>query len=206
MNRPLSIQWGLVAATVLSLACIAALRKQQPTFDEKTAPMRLAGAISQPVEARNFSVKVNRVKLAHAYRIDARTRGGPSREVKADGIWLSALVDVEATQANGYLGAQLRTRDGRLYRAAPNERPDLKGFNLTDTYLAAGLPASGAYFFDVPADALEGATLQVFSGNGAPAQLDHLVDIDIGLDAATLHSLRAKASPMLDLTTPEPPR
>ncbi len=198
-----SIRWSLVAATILSLALIVALRKQQPSFDEKTAPMRITGTAGTVVEARNFSVKVNKVKLAHAYLLDGRS-GGPAREVKADGVWLSALVDVGASQANGFVSAQLRTRDGRLYPAAPAERPDLGGFNLADTYLVAGLPASGAYFFDVPVDSLVGASLQFWSGNGAPAQLDHLADVDLGLDQATVAALRGEAAPMLDLRTPDP--
>ncbi len=204
MKRHLPVHWGLVAATVLSLALIVVLRKHQPSFDEKTAPMQVRGSTGRPIAARNFSVKVNKVKLARAYLVDGRGSGDRGREVKADGIWLSALADVEALQANGFVSAQLRTRDGRRYRAAPNERPDLKGFNLTDTYLVAGLPANGAYFFDVPADGLEGAALQFYAGNMAPAQLDHLVDIDLGLDAKKVSALIAEASPMLDLRTPDP--
>lgn len=204
MDRHRPVRWTLVAATIASLAVIVALRTQQPSFDEKTAPMRIDGALSQPVEARNFSVTVNKIKLAHAYLIDGRSRGDPGREVHADGVWLSALAEVGTSQESGYVGAQLRTRDGRVYRAAPNARPDLKGFNLNETYLVAGLPAVGAYFFDVPPDGLEGATLQFYSGSLTPAQLDHLVDVDAGLDAAKVKALLAEASPMLDLRTPEP--
>jgi len=206
LSRARPVRWGLVAATLLSLALIVALRARQPSFDEKTAPMPVAGTIGQPVQARTFSIKVKRVKLAHAYRVDGRSRGDPPREVAADGVWLSALVEAERSRSSGYVGAQLRTRDGRRFRAAPNGRPDLKGFNLTDTYLATGLPAGGAYFFDVPAEALDGATLQFFDGNGAPAQLDHLVDVDVGLDAPNVESLLAEAAPVLDLTTPGPAR
>ena len=204
MNRALPVHWGLVFATVASLAAIVALRSQQPSFDQKTAPMPVAGTAGTRVEARNFNVKVNKVKLARAYLVDGRSRDAPPREVVADGIWVSALVDVEASRENGFVSAQLRARDGRTYRAAPNERPDLKGFNLSETYLVAGLPASGAYFFDVPPDALEGARLQFYSGTLAPAQLDHLADVDLGLDAAKVETMRADAAPMIDLRSPEP--
>lgn len=204
MIRPLPVHWGLVFATVASLAAIVALRSQQPSFDQKTAPMPIAGSVGAPVQARNFSVQVNKLKLAHAYLVDGRSRGEPPREVAADGIWLSALVDVETSRENGYISAQLRARDGRTYRAAPQERPDLGGFNLTDTYLVTGLPASGAYFFDVPLDALDGARLQFYSGSLAPAQLDHLADVDLRLDAAKVATMREQAPPMLDLRSPEP--
>ena len=200
----LTVRLGLLVATVLALALVVTLRREQPSFEQKTAPMLLHAAAGEPVEARGFSVRVGKVKLAHAYRIDDEPRGGPGREVRADGSWMSALVEVERLQSNGYVGAQLRTRDGRRYRAAPKARPDLKGFNLTDTYLVAGLPANGGYFFDVPATALEGASLQFFAGKASPAQLDHLVDVDLGLDAADVQAMLAEASPMLDLRTPEP--
>lgn len=202
MSRSLPIRWGLVAATLVSLALIVALRKHEPSMDEKTAPMRVAGASGTVVTARNFTVKVGKLKLVHAYLLDPRTSDGSPRELKADGIWMSALAEVTVTQANGYVGAQLRARDGRVFRAAPSGRPQLPGFNLTDQYLSTGLPANGAYFFDVPEDALEGATLQFFSGNGAPAQLDHLADVDIGLDAAQLKTLRDATTPVLDLRSP----
>lgn len=204
MSRVPGIRWSLVAATLVSLAVIVALRTHQPSFDEKTAPMQVFGAAGAPVEARNFTVKVNKLKLAHGYLIDPRSSDGPDRQVAADGIWLSALADVETLHENGFISAQLHTRDGRTYRAAPNERPDLKGFNLTDTYLVAGLQASGAYFFDVPVDALEGATLQFYSGNVAPAQLDHLAVVDTGMHADTVRTMLADAAPMLDLRSPEP--
>lgn len=204
MSRAMPVHWGLVVATAASLAAIVALRSQQPSFDQKTAPMPVAGTAGAPVQARNFNVKVNKVKLARAYLVDGRSRDAAPREVVADGIWVSALVDVEASLENGFVGAQLRTRDGRTYRAAPNERPDLKGFNLSETYLVAGLPASGAYFFDVPPDALKGARLQFYSGSVAPAQLDHLADVDLGLDAAKVDAMRADAAPMIDLRSPEP--
>ena len=204
MSQRLAVRWGLVVATVLALALIVTLRRQQPSFDEKTATILLHASAGERVAARSFSVRVGKLKLAHGYLIDGRQRGDAGREVRADGIWLSALVEVERSHSNGYVAAQLRTRDGRTYRAAPNERPDLKGFNLTDTYLVAGLPANGAYFFDVPATALEGASLQFYAGNAAPAQLDHLVDIRLGLDAAKVKALLAEAAPLLDLRTPEP--
>ncbi|VXB59134.1 conserved hypothetical protein [Luteimonas sp. 9C] len=197
------VRWGLIAAALVSLILITGLRRQAPSMDDRTAPMRLDGAAGHTVEARNFSVKVGKLKLAQAYLLDPRTSDGPPRTLKADGIWMSALVDVEVTQASGFVGAQLRARDGRVYRAAPAGRPDLGGFNLTDMYLVTGLPASGAYFFDVPVAALEGAHLQFYSGNGAPAQLDHLVDIDLRLDAAQVAALRDAAAPTLDLRTPE---
>jgi len=122
MSRAMRVRWGLVVATLLSLAVIVALRKHAPSLEEKTAPMRITGAAGQTLQARNFSIKVGKLKLVHAYLLDPRTSDGPPRALEADGIWMSALAEVTVTQASGYVSAQLRTRDGRVYRAAPSAR------------------------------------------------------------------------------------
>ncbi|RYZ72390.1 MAG: hypothetical protein EOP91_08265 [Lysobacteraceae bacterium] len=195
------IRWSLVAATLAALALIVVLRKNQPSYEEKVAPLTVAGAIGAPVTARNFEVTVKRVKLARAYRIDGRYSNDPSQVVRADGVWLSALIEATATREAGFLSAQLRTRDGRLYAASGGDRPRLDGVNLAETSLATGIAASGAYFFDVPEARLEGATLQFYWGLGAPPGLDHLLDIDLGLDARALAELREQAVPELDMRT-----
>jgi len=199
--RHLPIRWTLVTATLCALALIVLLRKHQPSYEEKVAPLTVAGTIGAPVTARNFEVTVKRLKLARAYRIDGRYSGDPSQVVRADGIWLSALLEATATREPGFLSAQLRTRDGRLYAASGGDRPKLDGVNLGETSLATGIPASGAYFFDVPEAGLEGASLQFYWGLGAPSGLDHLLDIDLGLDARALAELRDQAVPELDMRT-----
>ena len=50
-------------------------------------------------------------------------------------------------------------------------------------------------------EALENATLQFHWGLGAPAGMDHLLDIDLGLGAVALAELRRKAVPELDMRT-----
>lgn len=199
--RHLPIRWTLVLATICALGLIVFLRKHQPSYEEKVAPLKVSGALGAPARARNFEVTVKRLKLARAYRVDGRYSGDPSRVVRADGIWLSALLEATATQAPGFLGAQLRTRDGRLYAASGGDRPKLDGVNLAGTSLVTGITASGAYFFDVPEARLEGATLQFYWGLGAPGAQDHLLDIDLGLDAARLQELRSKTVVELDLRT-----
>lgn len=199
--RHLTVRWRLVVATLCALALIVVLRKQQPSYDEKVAPLMVAGVIGAPAKARNFQVTVKRLKLARAYRVDGRYSGDPSQVVRADGIWLSALIEATASREPGFLSAQLRTRDGRIYSASGGDRPKLAGVNLAETSLATGVAATGAYFFDVPEQALENATLQFYWGLGAPAGMDHLLDIDPGLGAGALANLRRKAVPELDMRT-----
>lgn len=200
-RRRLPVRWSLVIATVAVLAAIVLLRKAEPDYEQKIAPIPVQGRTGVRVVARNFAVTVKRVKLAHGYRVAPGPFETAPRILKPDGIWMSALMEVEALSAPGMVNAQLRTRDGLVYVASGPDRPDVDEFNLSQKQLATALPASGAYFFDVPPDRLEGAHLQFHWGaiGGYPEGMDHLVDIDLGLDAAAARKLWAEARPVIDL-------
>ncbi|WP_242111927.1 hypothetical protein [Luteimonas aquatica] len=197
--RRLPVRWSLVVATLLVLAAIVGLRRAEPGYTDKLAPVLLPGRVEQRVEARNFAVQVKRVKLAHAYRVRGDALNPGPRLVGTSGIWLSALTEVEVLQAPGFVSAQLRTRDGLVYPASDHDRPKLPGMNLSGQQLAAGLPATGGYFFELPPEKLAGAHLQFYAGTLKPSNMDHLVDIDLGLDAARTRKLFAEAKPVLDL-------
>lgn len=198
--RRLPVRWSLVAAAVLVLAAIVGLRKAEPGFDEKLAPFVLQGRVEQRVEARNFAVRVKRLKLTGAYLTKAGLFDAAPRRVRADGVWLSALVEAEPLLEPGYISAWLRTPDGRDYLAAAEDRPKVDGINFGRQQLATGLTGTGAYFFDVPPEALQGAHLLFFWGLSKPGDMDHVIDIDLGLDAAAVRKLRAAAPPVIDLT------
>jgi hypothetical protein len=199
-RRGLPIRWSLLVASLLVLAAIVGLRKAEPSFSDKLAPFVLDGRMEQRVEARNFAVRVKRVKLAEAYLTQGGLFEDAPRQVDSDGIWMSALVEAEPLQEPGYISAWLRTRDGRDYPSAPEDRPRVPGTNFGRQELATGLLATGAYFFDVPPDRLEGAHLRFFWGLSHPGDMDHLIDIDLGIDAAALRRMRSEATPVLDLT------
>lgn len=194
------IRWSLVLASVLVLAAIVWLRRSEPSFADKLAPFVLEGRVEQRVEARNFAVRVKRIKLAEAYLTKGAVFDRTPRRVAGDGIWMSALVEVEPLQEPGYISAWLRTADGHQFIAAPRDRPRVDGLNLGEQQLASGLLASGAYFFDVPVEALQGAHLLFFWGLSNPGDMDHVVDIDLQLDAGAVRKLRAEALPVIDLT------
>ena len=197
--RHLPVRWGLVIASVAVIAAIAWLRGHAPSFDDKLAPFVLPGAIGERVEARNFAVRAKRLKLAQAYRTPGPGFDSAPVEARADGLWLSVLVDVEPTQEPGYLSAWMRAADGRTFVAASGERPRVGNLNFANVQLATGLVGQGAYFFDVPADALVDARLLFFWGLSKPGDMDHLVEIDTGLDRRALQALRAQAQPVIDL-------
>lgn len=196
----LPVRWSLLVASVLVLVAIVWLRRSEPSFADKLAPFVLEGRVEQRVEARNFAVRVKRIKLAQAYLTEGTGIDRAPRRVAGDGIWMSALVEVEPLQEPGYISAWLRTADGREFMAAPRDRPRVDGLNLGELQLASGLRASGAYFFDVPAEALQGAHLLFFWGMSDPGDMDHVIDIDLQLDPGAVRKLRAEALPVIDLT------
>ncbi len=184
---------------LLALAAIVTLRKAEPSYKEKLAPMPVPGARDQRLQARNFAVKAGSVKVARAYLVDGGyARPGP-RRVATSGVWLSVLAETEALQEPGYVSAQLRDRFGAIYPASENDRPKVAGIHLQGRALSVGLPEKGAYFFEVPPDRLQGLHLQLFWGTLTPPSLDSLVDVDLGIDAATERKLLAKAPAELDL-------
>ena len=192
-------RWANAALIVLALVAIVALRKSEPGYAEKVAPVRVPGVRDQRVAGRNFAVKIGNVKVAHAYLTQGAFSSSEPATVRSSGVWLSVLAEVEALQKPGYVSAQLRTRDGLIYPAAGDSRPKVPGIQLTDRPLAVGLPEKGAYFFEVPPDRLEGLRLQLFWGGLTPPNLDTLLDIDLGIDAARSQELLAKAPAELNL-------
>ncbi|HEY0504556.1 MAG TPA: hypothetical protein VGD42_13815 [Lysobacter sp.] len=189
-------QWLLI---LMTLVVIVLLRKVQPTQEQKLAPIATPGSEQlERVAGRNFAVDVHGFKVARAYQVGGDLLNPRPRLLATTGVWLSVVTEIEALQTPGYISAQLRTRDGLVYRA-DTTRLKLRDLNLGDRAVAPGLPERGAYFFELPPTALEGLRLQVYWGNLTPTRMDSLVDIDLGIDAARARRLLAEAKPVVDL-------
>lgn len=200
-RRKLPIHWPLVFAAIACAFLIVWLRGHMPDLAAKSQPFVHAGERGEKITARNFSVEVKTTspKTARAYLLQGRQPGEAAFKLASSGVWVSAVATVEALQEPGMIGARLRTRDGRLYPSAKADRPALPGTNLADVILSPGLPRTGAYFFEVPPDALEGLHMELFWNRHAPQPWDSVVDIDLGIDAARAQSLRTEAPAELDL-------
>lgn len=193
------LRWRHAALVLLALALIVALRKAEPSYEQKLAPIVVHGSAGfERVEARNFAVDVRGFKLARAYLVAGPYHDPQPKRVSTSGVWLSVVADVEALQSPGQVDAYIRTRDGLRYRAS-RDRPDHDA-NLGARTLAPLLPERGAWFFELPPDRLQGAHLEVFWGVlGAPGRVDNVVDIDLGIDDARAQALLDEAPPLLDL-------
>jgi hypothetical protein len=182
-----------------ALVLIVLLRKGQPDYDARVAPLLVHGHGLDRVEGRNFAIDVKGFKVAGAYLVAGDFSHPQPRQLKSSGVWLSVVGTLEALEKPGIISARLQTRDGLFYDTSGSGRPKLDGVNLTDRFVAPGLPESGAYFFELPPDKLQGAHLQVYWGNLTPGLMDSLVDIDLGIDAARARALLDEAEPVLDL-------
>lgn len=191
-------RWRDALWIVLALAAVVALRKGESSYEDRDAPL-LQSAPAARAAGRNFVVEVGRLKLAQAYLVEGDFSHPEDRTLRSAGVWLSVLAKVEALERPGYLTAQIRTRDGLVYVASNKDRPKLTGFNLSERELAPGLPESGAWFFELPPDRIEGAHLQLYWGNLLPTGGDSLVDVDLGLDKAPARKLVADTKPVVDL-------
>lgn len=192
-------RWRDALWIALALIAVVALRKGESTYEERDAPLVQTAKAAGRIEGRNFAVEVGKLKAAHAYLLKGDFSHPEDRTLRTPGLWLSVLAKAEALDRPGYVTAQLRTRDGLVYVASSAERPKLKGINLSERALSPGLIEEGAWFFEVPADKLEGAHLQLYWGNLLPNGGDSLVDVDLGLDAAAARKLASEAKPVLDL-------
>lgn len=191
-------RWRDLLLAMLALVAIVVLRNAEPAYNERLLPIVLDGGVEQRIQARNFAVEAKRPKLAHAYLVDGGAPAPAPRRVATAGIWLSVVADVEALRVPGLVGARIRTRDGLLYQG--NQDRPATAVNFIGKTLDPGLPVTGAWFFELPPGQVEGARLQLFWGPyDGLGGIDHLVDIDLGLDATRTRQLLDEAPAALDL-------
>ena len=195
------IGWRQWVWVLIGLALIVLMRKNLLSYDERLAPVPVHGAVKERVAGRNFAVTVNGVRLARSYKTAGAWISRQDTVVlKTQGIWMSAVVSLEAFQQPiGAVTARLRALDGSYYNAGGSDRPNVKGVNLTSQTVLPGLPQNGAYFFELPPAQLVGAHLEFFTAPHVPGSNDSLIDIDLGLDKAKVDDLLAKAPDEMSL-------
>lgn len=183
-----------IALSLLALAVLAAivwLRRHEPSYADRIAPVRVAGADGERVVARDFAARVDLAGL----RV-ARTLRAPSPhlfvdepvEIGTPGIWLVVPATVETLREPAFVSALVRSRDDLNYQSSGSDRPKVAAANLDSRIVAAGLPEDGAYFFELPPGRLEGARLLLFRGS-TPGSNDAVIDLDLGIDAARAQAL-----------------
>lgn len=183
---PRRLDWRALGWFTAGLVSIVLMRRDLLGYDAQLAPVIVPAALKQRIVEREFAVTVSGFRLARRFRIvDPSAPEKTERVLQPQGLWLAVPVEVDMLRRPGLVGARLRTRDGLLYAANGNRRPDLRGVNIGGQTLDPGQSVKGAYFFEVPPARLPGAHLQLFSGT-YPPKLDAVIDIDLGIDEAAL--------------------
>ena len=199
-------------AVLLGASAVFWLRRHEPSYVERFAPIIVRGATGQHVPARGFSVAIPADAPLEAGRTlltPGITGNAPPERQPSTGLWLSVPVRIEVTRDPDRVTAFLRDRDGREYTATAKSsaepgRPFDHGgeagrmfeSNLAGLSLAPGFPASGRLYFEVPADQLEGLHARFHLGPVMTPN-DNLVDIDLGIDRGRANALRGAATPEL---------
>ncbi len=209
-------RWRRMAASALVLLLAAVvvfwLRRHEPSYVERFAPIIVRSAPGSVAEARGFSVDIPAdaaLESGRTLEVPGITGSTPPGQLPSNALWLSVPVRIEATLDSGRVTAFLRDRDGREYAAldkssAEPGRPFDHGgeggrmfeTNIAGQSLAPGFPATGRLYFEVPADRLEGLHARFHLGVVMTPN-DHLVDIDLGIDRRRADALRTDATPVL---------
>ncbi|MGX1786483.1 hypothetical protein ACWIGM_07080 [Bosea sp. NPDC055332] len=146
-----------LGALVLAAMLLVGMQRYTPGYAEITGPIPLKGTLGETLSGRGFSVRADTVLLVEKLRFKAY-----GREVERDssGIFALVIARLEAQPASITIGSAIwRSALGARFVASPRFQgaPRLLG---TDR-LEPGLPQRGIFIFELPREAVEGATLLV---------------------------------------------
>lgn len=175
-----------LGALVLAAVLLAGMQRYTPGYAEITGPIPLRGALGETLSGRSFTVRADQVLLAERLRFKAY-----GREVVRDtgGVFALVIARLEAQPASTTVGGAIwRSAQGARFVASQRFQgaPRLLG---TDR-LEPGLPQRGLFIFEVPREAVAGATLLVAASRWP--RLDTQAEIAL---PATLET----PAPLLDL-------
>lgn len=175
-----------LGALVLAAVLLAGMQRYTPGYAEITGPIPLRGELGETLAGRGFAVRADKVLLAETLRFKAY-----GREVARDtgGVFALVIARLEAQPASINVGSAIwRSAGGARFVASPRMQgaPRLLG---TDR-LEPGLPQRGVFIFEVPREAVSGATLLVAASRWP--RLDSQVEI-------ALPQMPGPPAPLIDL-------
>lgn len=171
---------GRVAAGLLvAAALLLAMRETTPNYDARVGPIVERGKPGEFVHGRRFAARVDAVTTASRLRF---ARSGDAMEQRdSSGTWLIVQASAMAVREPLLIGsAAILTRDGRRYDSSG--RLYTAPGQLTLRELQPGVSGQGLLIFELPADAVAGASL-VLAANRLD-RLDSELHISLGLDTA----------------------
>ncbi|MEU8192726.1 DUF4352 domain-containing protein [Microbispora amethystogenes] len=192
-----------VAGVVLAAAAVYAQQNFAMPFEQRASFLTYKGRIGETVATKRFSVKVVSVTAARA--VDTKDYSGKVTKVGTSHLFL--LIDVTATSAREPMKLSklsppvLLSEDGRRY--LPTDKVD-ESLTLFNRYIQPGFWTSGTLVFEVPKDAVPGASL-VFIPPVSPLVVDNSApeaQVDLDLSGAAADRLIAQAEDYHTLAGP----
>lgn len=176
-----------LGALAVAAMLLAGMQRYTPGYAEITGPIPLRGDLGETLAGRGFTVRADKVLLAQKLRFKAY-----GREVERDtgGVFALVIARLEAQPSSINVGSAIwRSAQGARFVASPRFQgaPRLLG---TDR-LEPGLPRRGIFIFELPREAVAGATLLVAASRWP--RLDTQAEIAL---PATLGA----AAPLIDLS------
>ncbi|WP_169953088.1 DUF4352 domain-containing protein [Microbispora sp. H11081] len=194
-----------LAGIALAAAAVYLQQNHAMPFEQRVSSITYKGRIGEIVETKRFTVKVQSVAAARA--VDTTDYSNKVSKVETSNIFL--LVDVSATSARepmrlSSLGPPvLLTEDGRRYRPTDKVADSLTLFNR---WIQPGFWVSGLLVFEVPRDAVPGASLVFIPPNSAIV-VDTFApeaQVDLGLSGAAADRLLSQAEDYHSLVSKSP--
>ncbi|SDQ80621.1 hypothetical protein SAMN04489764_2193 [Thermostaphylospora chromogena] len=185
VTRPPRRRMSRVGSAVLGIALAAAAVGAQHfvlDYNERTTPLTYTGTMGEAVDTGRFSARALSVKAARSVEVP---QPGSYRRIEGDPVFI--LVETSATSAREpmKLTADLLTTDGKVYRKT--DKVDIT-WTLEFKWIQPGWWASGMYVFEVPAEALPGASIVVRLPTASETYVPE-AEIDLGLDEASANAL-----------------
>lgn len=179
---------GRIGAGLLVVATLAAgveIIVRTPDSDHISRYFLRSGDVGERVEALDFAATVTSVRGGTA------VVGDRGQELHTDGAWILVRIRVEAlTEPQSLRFGAIYDRRGRTFEYAG--RVD----QLLDAEVQPGIPIEGEMIFEVPRDAVPDAHLRLFNALVGDPNYQTMVDVDLGLDEATLDAWIADPEPL----------
>ncbi|RCV48883.1 DUF4352 domain-containing protein [Marinitenerispora sediminis] len=190
MASPLLRRAATALASLLLLGGIVAAHAMRPAFEDATAPIGHRGSAHEPVDARRFTIEVEKVEFAHAVSDGDALGAGP--RLTADpgnrAIWVVVWATMTATDASLTVPDPVLLETGSGYSYAASDRLS-NALNAFGTRLDPGIPRHGAFAFEVPRERLTDPTLTVSAREGLDDRLSASAEVGLGLDADRIERL-----------------
>lgn len=160
---------GSVILVIVALVLGQLLIDLSPDTDTSHAPFLIAGKPGDNVDVRTFDVKLISARYASVVK-------SSGIDHDSSGVWVILKIRVTARAEAMLIGyAALVDKSGRTYLASDRVKQTLVSSART---LQPGIPVEGEVAFEIPRDAVAGATVR-FARKSGDHRMDAMANIEL---------------------------